>query len=376
MRSTFFLLLFVFSAAIAHAQTTKAGKVVAQTILAPSIQNNKGGENPERQVSVYLPPGYDESTQRYPAIYFLHGVSTTDSEMFEWVGLKDLMDKAITTGRIRPMILVLPNSDNRYRGSFYTNSTLTGNWADFIGKDVVAYIDKAFRTIPERSSRGLSCHSMGGNGALKIGMLFSDVFAAVYAMSPAVLNWSHDFTLRNSGFKRISKAKNEEEILKGFSGSEQFDEVGFYAAVIAGMARAYSPYETVGIFQAKLPVSFIGDSAVVNIEAIKQWEANFPINMIEAHLTDLKSLVALKMDWGRNEDFPHIPATAMQFSKKLEAYRVNHFAEEYIGDHGNKLGGFDGRIYTELLPFFDTYLKSENGAVQTKDNKMKKIKSN
>ena len=331
-----------------------------QTFLVPSLQNNKGGENPERQVSVYLPPGYDESTQRYPTIYFLHGVSVTDSEMFEWLGLKDLMDKAITDRRIRPMILVLPNSDNRYRGSFYTNSTLTGNWADFIGKDLVAYTDKTFRTIPERTSRGLSGHSMGGNGALKVGMLFSDVFAAVYSMSPAVLNWSHDFTLRNSGFKRISKAKNEAEILKGFSETPQFDEVGFYAAVIAGMGRAYSPDETGGVIGAKLPVSFIGDSAVINTQVIKQWEANFPVNMIETHLAGLKSFAALKIDWGRNEEFTHIPATALQFSKKLEAYRVNHFAEEYIGDHVNKLGGFDGRFYTELLPFFDTYLKSEN----------------
>ncbi len=176
-------------------------------------------------------------------------------------------------------------------------------------------------------------------------------------MSPAVLNWSHDFTLLNSGFKRVSKAKNEQDILKGFDESGQPDDVGFYAGVFASMGRAYSPDESAGIVKANLPVSFIGDSAILNMEAIKQWEANFPINMIEEHLAGLKSLVALKMDWGRNENFSHIPATSLQFSKKLEAYRVNHYAEEYIGDHGNKLGGVDGRVNTQLLPFFDTYLK-------------------
>ncbi len=340
-----------------YSQSNKQGKVVVQKFLAPSIQNNKGGEDPLRQVSVYLPPGYDNSNQRYPTIYFLHGVATDDSLMFLWLGLKDLIDKAITSGRIRPMILVLPNSDNRFRGSFYTDSTLTGNWADFIGKDVVAYADKNFRTIPERNSRGLSGHSMGGNGALKIGMLFSDVFAAVYSMSPAVLNWSNDFTIRNSGFKRISKAKNEKDVLKGFDESERFDEIGFYAAVLSGMGRAYSANENHKLLQANLPVSFIGDSAVYNLDVIKEWENNFPLNMIEAHLPGLRSLVALKIDWGRNEEFSHIPATALQFSKKLEAYRIKHFAEEYIGDHVNMLGGFEGRIYTELLPFFETYLK-------------------
>jgi len=335
----------------------KEGKIVVQKFLAHSIQNNKGDEDPLRQVSIYLPPGYEENNQRFPTIYFLHGVGLNDSLMFLYTGLKELMDKAISSGRIHPMILVMPNSDNRFRGSFYTNSTLTGNWADYIGKDVVAYTDKNIRTIPERNSRGLSGHSMGGNGALKIGMLFPDVFAVVYSMSPAVLNWSHDFTVRNSGFKRISKAKTQQDILKGSSDDGPFDEGGFYAAVLSAMGRTYSPNENNKLLQANLPVSFIGDSAVYNVDVIKQWEKNFPVNMIEHHLPGLRSLVALKIDWGRNEEFSHIPATALQFSKKLEAYRIKHFAEEYIGDHTNMLGGFDGRIYTELLPFFDTYLK-------------------
>lgn len=336
------------------------GKIIIQKIQAPSIQNNKGGENPLRQISVYVPPGYSGSKQRYPTIYFLHGVAVSDSTMLLWTGFKELMDKAIRSGKIQPMILVLPNSDNRFRGSFYTNSTLTGNWADFIGKDVVTHVDKNFRTIPDRNSRGLAGHSMGGNGTLKIGMLFSHVFSSLYAMSPAVLNWSNDFTLKNKGFKRLSQAKSENDIMKAFNDVDNFDEIGFYASVFAAMGRAYSPDQNAPIFQANLPVHFIGDSAVYNSAIIKKWEANFPVNMIDDHVDHLKSYTAIKIDWGRNEDFGHIPATAMQFSKKLEAYRITHFAEEYIGDHVNMLGGSDGRIYTELLPFFDTYLKFEH----------------
>ncbi|WP_462249366.1 alpha/beta hydrolase [Ferruginibacter sp.] len=349
-------LFFVLVTICSFSQDKKGGIVVRNKFLAASIQGNQGGEDAMRNVSIYLPPGYGESKERYPAIYFLHGVSTTDTEMFDWLGLKQLMDKAITTGRIRPTILVLPNSYNLYRGSFYTNSTLTGNWADFIGKDVVAYTDKNFRTIPNRTSRGLCGHSMGGNGALKIGMLFADTFSSVYALSPAVLNWSNDFTISNSAFKKTSKAKSAADILNVYDSSE----VGFFAGVFSSLARAYSPDKNSMPLQAKFPVNYIGDSAVYNMEVIKQWEANFPINMIEANLPALKSLTALKMDWGRNEDFPHIPATAMQFSKKLELYNIKHFAEEYIGDHGNMLDGFEGRIYTELLPFFNTYLKFES----------------
>lgn len=366
IRKLFSLLGLVIITFTTVGQPVKGGEIIVQKFLAPSIQNNKGDEDAMRRVSVYVPPGYSESTQRYPVIYFLHGVATNDSLMFAWMGLKELMDKAIASGKIQPLILVLPDSENRFRGSFYTNSTLTGNWADFIGKDLVTYIDKNFRTIPHRNSRGLSGHSMGGNGALKIGMLFSDVFSSVYAMSPAVLNWFGDFTISNSGFKRLSKSKSEADILKPFNDFDEFDETGFYAGVMAALGRAYSPDLSIPIFQAKLPVHFIGDSAVYNPPVIKQWEANFPINMIDDHVNHLKSFTALKIDWGRNENFSHIPATALQFSKKLEAYRIDHFAEEYIGDHVNMLGGFDGRIYTELLPFFDTYLKFEPTKVRKK----------
>jgi predicted alpha/beta superfamily hydrolase len=371
---TLLFLLFTFKS---FSQDIKAGEIIVQKFLAPSIQNNKGGEDPMRRVSVYMPPGYKESKQRYPTIYFLHGFAVDDSLMFEWLGFKQLMDKAILSGRIRPMILVLPNSDTRFKGSFYTNSTLTGKWADFIGKDVVDYVDKNFRTIADRNSRGLSGHSMGGNGALKIGMLFSNVFGAVYALSPAVLNWSGDFTIRNRAWKKISLTKNEKDILNGVNDPENTDDVSFWAAAMTDLARTYSPNENKLPFKANFPVSYIGDSVVINVDVIKQWEANFPVNMIADHLSNLKSFNALKLDWGRNEDFPHIPITCMEFSKKLEAYRVNHYAEEYIGDHVNKLDGFDGRIYTELIPFFDTYLKFETIAAKTEGiKKSKKIKTN
>lgn len=78
--------------------------------------------------------------------------------------------------------------------------------------------------------------------------------------------------------------------------------------------------------------------------------------MVDSHLQTLKNLNALKIDWGRN-DAPSITITCLEFSKKLEAAGVNHFAEEYLGGHVDKQSGFDGRLYTEMLPFFNTYLK-------------------
>ncbi|MEJ8818135.1 alpha/beta hydrolase [Lacibacter sp. H407] len=346
------LLLIISTTSIAQ------GKLLRREFTAASLQNNKAGEDPLRQLTVYLPPDYEQGTQRYPVIYVLHGYGGTDSVMMGvWINFKKLLDEAIKTGKMRPMIVVAPNSNTKLQGSFYTNSSVTGNWADYIAKDVVQYMDKNFRTIPDRKSRGLCGHSMGGNGALKLGMQFADTFSAVYALSPAVLNWYGDFTLRSGGFKQISKLNNEDAIIKGLN---EFDQTGdfnaFFAAVLTAMARVYSANTTKKELLADFPVSYVKDSAVYHPNVITEWEAQFPFYMIDHYLPQLRSLTALKLDWGRNEEFSHIPYTSLEFSKKLEAYRIKHFAEEYIGDHGNMLGGFDGRIFNELLPFFDKYL--------------------
>ncbi len=335
------------------------GKLVRREFMAASLQNNKAGEESLRQLSVYLPPDYEQGTQRYPVIYVLHGYGGNDSVMMSvWINFRRLLDEAIQTGKMRPMIVVAPNSNTKLQGSFYTNSSVTGNWADYIGKDVVQYMDKNFRTIPDRKSRGLCGHSMGGNGALKLGMMFADTFSAVYALSPAVLNWYGDFSLSSRGFKRISKLNNEDAIIKGLNESDQTGDFdAFFAAAFTAMAKVYSPNASKKELLADFPVSYVGDSAVYHPKVITEWEAQFPFNMIDHYLPQLRSLSALKLDWGRNEDFSHIPHSSLQFSKKLEAYRIKHFAEEYIGDHGNMLDGFDGRIFNELLPFFEKYLK-------------------
>ncbi len=85
------------------------------------------------------------------------------------------------------MIIVLPDSKTVRNGSMYSNSVTTGNFEDYVWRDVVAYMDSHYRTIPNRESRGLVGHSMGGYGASRIGMKHPDVFGSLYLMSPCCL---------------------------------------------------------------------------------------------------------------------------------------------------------------------------------------------
>ena len=86
------------------------------------------------------------------------------------------------------MIVVLPDSKTIYNGSMYSSSVTTGDFENFIAHDVVTYIDAHYRTIPQRTSRGLVGHSMGGYGASRIGMKHPDVFGALYIMSPCCMS--------------------------------------------------------------------------------------------------------------------------------------------------------------------------------------------
>lgn len=326
----------------------QSGTVVHVRFLASSIAGNPAGETAMRRITIYLPPGYNQTKQHYPVIYFLHGFNGEDSSTMEDLEINKLLDTAIASKHIRPMIFVLPNSLTKYGGSFYTNSSLTGKWADYIARDVVEYVDKHYRTLANRDGRGISGASMGGNGALKMGMLYPHVFSSVYATTPATLNWSDGINTNIEAFKTISQAKNDSDI---------FNSPG--ALLMVDLGRAYSPNLNKPPFYVDMPAYYIGDSLAIDTITVNKWTLNFATNMIESHLSALRSLKAIKIDWGRNDAGRHVPVTCLAFSKKLEWYGINHFAEEYLGGHAEHLDGTEGRIYTEILPFFDAHLNFE-----------------
>lgn len=339
MRCLFLTWVLVLASFFLSAQ----GRLTYLHFTAPSVKGNPAGEAAFRRVSVYLPPGYDKGKTRYPVIYMLHAYDVDDSSSISW--LSKSLDDAILHHHVRPVIMVLPDSRTEYRGSWYTNSSFTGNWADYIGKDVVELVDKTFRTIPDRKSRGISGISMGGHGALKLSMLFPEVFSCVYAMTPAVLNWSDGNNIGMEAFKQISNARAKEEIFGDFR-----------CRLMVDLGRTYSPNANKPPFYADMPAYYVNDSLVVDLAVKRKWEANYPTRMIETHLDALKRLSAIKLDWGRNDQGRHVPVTCLEFSKQLEQYGIPHFAEEYLGGHAGNLGGRDGRMITEVLPFFDSYL--------------------
>lgn len=348
MKNFLFLFLFIQTYLFAQTKLSK-GKIIVERINSPSLQNT-GEEETIRRVTIYLPPNYDQTTNRYPVIYFLHGFTESDSVMISPYGFDTLLDKAIISGLIRPVIVAMPNEYTLYRGSFYTNSSLTGNWADFTSKDLVRYVDEHYRTLSNKDSRGITGFSMGGGGAIKLGMLFPDVFSVVYGSSPGPLAIAEELGATGEGFRKAQNIKTREELLK---------DVNFMANALVAMGRAYSPNPSKPPFYCDLPFAYKGDSLVTDYQTLALWNKNMPFEMVDNYVGNLKKLQALKFDWGRNDEIAFIIAGCKMFSEKLENYGINHYAEEYIGTHGDKLLTNDGRELNEVLPFFDKYLKFE-----------------
>jgi len=116
------------------------------------------------------------------------------------------------------MIIVMPNAYTALEGSFYGKSVTTGDWEDFVVSELVEYIDSHYRTIANRTSRGLAGHSMGGYGTVRLGMRRPDVFSSFYALSACCLDSGAAGTHTNHVADRI-----ETKVLPFFSAQLKFE---------------------------------------------------------------------------------------------------------------------------------------------------------
>ncbi len=101
------IVLLFFIAFINNANSQNVSGTVSRKIVNSDYLKNTGGENPNRKISVYLPPGYEQSKKRYPVIYYLHGFMGTDSIS---PYMKSILDIGIEKNRIRPNILVIADN--------------------------------------------------------------------------------------------------------------------------------------------------------------------------------------------------------------------------------------------------------------------------
>lgn len=318
------------------------GTIVHETLVSASILNNQGGENASRHVAVYLPHDYQSTNKRFSVVYWLHGfgLTETDSIYYKMTEWQELIDKAIATKVINPIIMVFVDNTTQYWGSNYANSALTGNWEDLMSKEIVQHIDKRYRTLATNKSRAIAGYSMGGYGAMRIAMKHPDIFSSVYALSPAMGNMTEDFSITQFwAFENAANAKSKDE-LKG----------DFQAMALLAYGRTFTPNLNKPPFYCDLPLTFQNDMEVIHDDILKIWHDNTLSGLIDDNISGLRALKAIKFDWGR-ADIPYIKTSCRSITDKLKNYGISHIAEEFNGDHDIPQFTKDGPLLSEMLPF-------------------------
>jgi len=274
-------------------------------------------------------------------IYLLHGYTGTDLGYFGPSGrqLHVIAERVFGSGAAREMILVMPNCMNAFGGCMYSNSVTAGNWEGYVAEDLVAYIDKTYRTIPTRDARGLGGHSMGGYGALRIAMKRPDVFAAIYALSSCCLNEGTVRPGRGGGPSPAELVKSVDEV-RGSRGGAQ----GTLARAAAWAPNPQNP---------PLYVDLPTKNGEVVPEVAVRWAANSPVAMLDQYVPNLKKYKALALDIGLQDG---LITSNQVFVDRLKRFGIPHTYETYEGDHGNRI---PQRLEEKVLPFFSRHLSFE-----------------
>lgn len=155
----------------------------AQSKIMESLHMKSDLLNTEVKYSIYLPDGYEYSERRYPVVYLLNGYTGDETNWILSGGMQRIVDHEIEQGNIQEMIIVMPDGDDR----LYMNRTDgTYPYEDMFMKELLPYIESQYRVRKGKRYTGISGLSMGGAGALKLGLKYDQHFGVCAAFSSAI----------------------------------------------------------------------------------------------------------------------------------------------------------------------------------------------
>ena len=296
-----------------------------------ALEGNLEKDAVDRDVLVSLPPSYGkQKSRRYPVVYALHGYSIGAEQWAHEIHVPQTIEGAFAQG-VPEMIVVLPDSKTLHNGSMYSSSVTTGDFEQFIARDLVGYIDAHYRTIANRKSRGLVGHSMGGYGATRIGMKHADVFGSLYIMSPCCLS--------------PRPAPSDPEVAKALEAVKSPDQsakLPFFTRAQLATAAAWSPDPGNPPLYLDLPTKGGEPQAGV----LAKWTANAPLAFVDQYVRELREYRGIAIDVG---DQDSLRADTVKLHDVLDKYGIANSFEVYPGTHTSAVAD---RFQNHVLKFF------------------------
>lgn len=152
----------------------------------------------DRRLTIYTPPGYEESKAKFPVLYLLHGAGGDEEA---WIALgrtAQIMDNLIAQGKAKPMIVVMPNgnviqdaapgegNEGMYKPAFMIPKTMDGTYEQNF-MDIIKFVESNYQVKADKANRAIAGLSMGGYHTMHISRYYPNTFDYIGLFSAAIM---------------------------------------------------------------------------------------------------------------------------------------------------------------------------------------------
>ena len=320
------------------------GLVTTPPVESACLAGNAAGDAHQRELPVYLPPGWNAPGAELPVVFLLAGFTGRGQNYLEthpWRrGVVARFDAAVAAGECPPAILVLPDCFTRLGGSQYVNSAYLGPYEDHVALELTAFVEEHFPVLPGRC--GVVGKSSGGFGAMHLSMRHPERFPAAASLSGDChfeVSYAASFHAALRGL--LAHDSDPARFLEAFATDPDLSGDGHAVIDLCAMSACYSP-------NLDSPVGFDLPVDVETGERIgdvwERWLAFDPLHACVPRADAWRKLECLHLECGLRDEF-HLQFALRVLSRRLTDLDVPHHHEEHEGGHF----GIDER-YLRVLP--------------------------
>ncbi len=348
--------------------TQSAGKVVVVEHTSKILADNALGDPHVRKLAVWLPAQYDGHAtagrgRRFPVLYDMVGFTGSGMGEVGWKPFGDnLPERAarlIRERKMGPAIFVLPDCFTCLGGNQYVNSSAIGNYADYLTREIIPFVDREFRTLASRDHRGCFGKSSGGYGAIIHGMKYPRYWGAIADHSGDAhfdFVYRHDWpnTLnelakyrepkrRAGAYRALADPASRKRLAAGYDdgrvgrflkevwSKEKLAHAEVHAIMNVCMAATYDP-------DPKAPLGFRFPFDLETGETIvarwRKWLRHDPVHLVGRYAKALRSLRGIYIDCGWRDQY-HIHYGTRILSRRLAEAGIRHTYEEFDDNHSD-----------------------------------------
>lgn len=331
------------------------GTVVEIEIESAALAGNLLGDPTTRTVAVYLPEGYESSSEHYPLFVDVVGFTGSGLSHLGWKAFGESVpqriDRLVDEGKMGPVVAAFPDCFTSLGGNQYIDSAAMGNWEAFLIEEMIPRLEADFRILKGREHRAIFGKSSGGYGAIVHGLRRAEAWGAVACHSGDMgfdLVYATDFP---KTLEILARRGGIAGFLNRIESVPKLSDDDMHALMILAMAATYDP-DPDGPKGIRLPVDL--DTCELDQERWARWLAHDPLRLVHQPecLDNLRSLRGVYVDCGTKDQF-NLVYGARSFTRALTEADVDHRYEEFDDNHSS----VDYRM-DESLPFLYQALES------------------